>query len=229
MDLVRFFLIFFVQISFSGTWYYLAYKILKRKRTRSSIFLAAFYLFPASGFIGIIFSYLFPIDPMAFIFYFLSAFLILFGPIFLFLFTLKLLKMNNMIKSKYQILLIILYAIFLWMFLSYPEGISYSESTGWKPQYTWNFFYITCLFLSFVLILPEFYLYLKLSKRVMDSVLKRKLNLFFIGVFVHYFQFYGVALYNTWYNEIFRSIWVFISLIAIPASILIYLGVGKDY
>jgi hypothetical protein len=54
------------------------------------------------------------------------------------------------------------------------------------------------------------------------------LMFFFIGIFGILIAFYGLILYNTWYESLYRLIWPIVSLLTIPSGYLIYYGIGRD-
>lgn len=228
IDMSRFSLILITQLFVSGFFFYLAFKVLKRNFNPTTLTLSIFYIFPGTGFIlNVIFlplsSYL-----VGHILYFIAAFLIIFGAIFLVIFIKNLLKLEANFFSKQNLLIIVSYATLILFVLFFPGGITISEQTEWVPKWSWNFFIALCFLTACYGVVPTILLSMKLYKRFEDKNLKRKLRYFILGIIMMFFAYYGLLLYNTWEELLFKRIWTFLSLVVVPAGLLIYYGIGQN-
>jgi hypothetical protein len=62
-----------------------------------------------------------------------------------------------------------------------------------------------------------------------DKGLKKKLRYFSLGIFGTFISLYGLILYNTWDDPLYKLIWGVISLFLVPISgFLIYYGIGHN-
>jgi len=226
MDWSRYFLIFVIQVFIICTFLTISYKILKRNRIRSNIFLSLFYSLISCSFIINIIYLPFREENIVYLMYFLILYLLLLSFIFLVLFNLNLIQFEMSLSKN--IIIIIIYAILSFLLLIYPGGITISESTNWKPVWSWEFLLIGYIFLTFIVVIPIFITSIKIYKKFKNDVLKRKWACFFIGLLGFTFGAYGAALYNTWNDPIFKLIWNFLTLIIVPSGILIYYGIAKN-
>ncbi|MHA1671822.1 MAG: hypothetical protein ACTSV5_14810 [Promethearchaeota archaeon] len=227
----RIFGIFIIQPIVIIIFIYVAIRILKRNRNLITITLSAFYILSATGFIANIFfimGILLPVELVLIpsILYFISSFLVIFSPIFLLIF-LFLIKQQDFSNKSY-ILLSLFYGLGCLLLILMPEGIDIGIHTNWIPKYSWTFLIIFYIFFSLIIIIPTIYLLTKLLISFQDRDLRKKFFIFLIGVSCMLISIYGVVLYNTWHDPTFRIIWSIISLIVIPAGLLIYNGIGQN-
>ncbi len=127
---------------------------------------------------------------------------------------------------KRQNLFILTYAIINLLVLTIPGLITFNEGV---PAYSWVF--LTFIYIIFTLgtVIPTIIFSIKLFNTFEDRTLKRKFKFFIIGVIGMCFAFYGLMLYNTWSDSIFRTIWSFlVFFIVIPSILLIYYGIGQN-
>lgn len=222
-DLGRILLIYIAQLIFSFFFIFIAYKILRRNRNRLTLALSGFYI---SLSIGLILNAIYPplkVNPLVNIIYILAAYFVLFAPIFLVLFNFNILKIDTKSSSKNQITYVIVYITALILCLNIPGGIRVNEITQWRPMYSWFFSIIIYLFIFFLIILPIIISSIKLFRSFEDPKLKNKLRFFFLGIFGLAFTLYGMILYNTLDDPLFRSIWNILTLgVLIISSVLIY-------
>ena len=226
----RFFGIFIIQPIVILIFTYIAIRILKRNRNLLTITLSAFYILIAAGFIINIFFIMGTLLPVELalipsILYFISSFLVIFSPIFLVIF-LFLIKRQDF-SSKSYILLTSFYGLGCLLILLIPGGIDVIH-TNWIPKYSWMFLIIFYIFFSLIIVIPTIYLLTKLLVSFQDKGLRKKFFIFMIGILSMIIIFYGLVLYNTWKNDTFREIWSIVSLIVIPAGLLIYNGIGQN-
>jgi len=97
-------------------------------------------------------------------------------------------------------------------------------------MYSWFFLLISWAFLFIFVIIPQFYLSLKLLKVFEGIILKHRINLFIISVFLEFIVVFSLFLYHFLVeNEIYRTIYSFtIPAIGTIAAFLIYKSFGKE-
>ena len=227
----RVFGIFIIQPIVILFFIYIVIRILKRNRNLLTITLSTFYILSAAGFIINIFfliGTLLPVDLTLIlsILYYITSFLVIFSQIFLVIF-LFLLKQQDF-SSKSYILLTSFYGLGCLLILLIPGGIDLGIHTNWIPRYSWIVLIIFYIFFSLIIFIPTIYLLTKLFISFQDRDLRRKFFLFMIGIFSMLISVYGIVLYNTWHDPTFRAIWSIISLMVIPAGLLIYNGIGQN-
>jgi hypothetical protein len=226
-DFGRLLIIYVTQLLFSGIFLFLAYKILKRNKNRLTLLLSSFYISVGSAFI---LNAIYPplrVNPIVYILFNIIIFFSLFGPIFLIIFLINLLKTDEDFSLKKQLTIICLYAVSLFLILNFPGGITINEDTNWRPVYSWSFLIVLYIFMTCIIAMPFFFLFLKLYNGFEDDNLKKKLMYFFIGFCGVAFVTYGAVLYNTWDDPIFKAIWIYLSFIVVLSGYLIYYGMGR--
>ncbi|TFG24149.1 MAG: hypothetical protein EU532_12820 [Promethearchaeota archaeon] len=163
--------------------------------------------------------------------YNLAAYFITFGPIFLVVFIQNFLNVNSNFPTKTNIIIISLYGIVLFFLIligSITGAITINAASNWIPIYSLSFLIALYIFFSFFVLVPTVFFSIRLYKTFKDKKLKKKLMYFFIGIFGILIAFYGLILYNTWHESLFRLIWPIVSLLTIPSGYLIYYGIGRD-
>ena len=231
VELFRYLNVFILQTFYSIFLFYLAYKILKRNLNRATINLSLFYF--SSG-LGLFLSILFILisnTSIGNLIYYIAAYFITFGPIFLVIFIQNILNIQSTFPTKLNILLISIYGILLFFiifFAGITDGIAINATTNWIPIYSWSFLIALYTFFSAFVLIPTIYFSIKLYKTFKDDKLKKKAMFFFIGIFGILIALYGLILYNTWIDSLFRLVWPIISLLTIPSGYLIYYGIGRE-
>jgi len=228
VEWTRFFLIFVIQSLISIFFFVTAFKIVKRNRNRSTLTLSAFYVLSGSGFIVNIIFLPININPVSFILYIISFFLISFGQIFLVIFLKNLLKIDPDAKPKTDLIIVLVFALILLLLPSLTRGITFNEKTGWSPVFSWLFLILLYTLLTSMVVAPSIGFLRKLYKRFENEDLKKKLRYFMIGCYGMMFSLYGAILYNTWQNPIYKIIWSFLVLITVPSGFLIYYGIAHN-
>lgn len=231
IELFRYLNIFILQTLYSAFLFYLAYRILKRNLNRITINLSLFYFSSGLGlFLSIIFI-LISNTALGIIIYYLAAYFITFGPIFLVVFIQNLLKVNSSFPTKGNLIIISLYGIILFLLISIASitgAITINTTTNWIPIYSWSFLIALYIFFSIFVSLPTIIFSIKLYTTFKDKELKKKLMFFFLGIFGIFIAFYGLILYNTWQEPIYRFAWPILSLLTIPSGYLIYYGIVRN-
>jgi len=202
---------------------------LKRNKNLSSILLSCFYILLSIGLIFTPIRFGFLINPVAYILYLLGVFLINFSMIFLLLFILNLSKLQSRLSTKTLLIIAFFYGLILLFTLLLPGGITLNEETQWYPVYSWSFFIIISFVITGIIICPFLFYSFKTYKLFKEEVLKRKIKLFFSAVIILFIGWYGAALYNTWDNSVYRSIWSVTGfIIVVISSVLIYYSMGRN-
>lgn len=228
---LRFFTVLITQPILFIICFVLAYKILKRKHTRFTINLSLFYLLEGIGlFLNLIyisFSIFLKLEILLSVMYYIISFTILFGCIFLPLFIFQLIK--PVFKLRNYLIIVIIYGLFCVLLFSFPNAIVISENFNWIPHYNLIFSLLTIIFYTITVAIPSFILILNVYNNFEDYFLKKKLRYFSLGVMGFEISFYGLVLFNTFHNTVFRLIWPpILFLLNVPSLILVYYGVGKD-
>jgi hypothetical protein len=124
--------------------------------------------------------------------------------------------------------MVFLYGFGCFILLLIPNGITIGAATGWLPLFSWTFLISFYIYFTITMILPIFYLLLRIYFTFEDKSLKKKFIYFAIGILLILISIYGLVLYNTWQEPIFRTLWSIVSLIVIPSGLLIYYGIGQN-
>ncbi len=195
---------------------------------RMGLTASCFYTLISIGLIINLFYYNLTVNPLVYILHFTAVYLIFYGAIFLVLFTLILLKSEKIITLRKELIIIVIYGFALLIILLIPRGITINESTNWRPQWSWPLLITLYLFFTFTITIPFFYFSIQLFKTIQTEILRRKLKFYNIGFFGFISMIYGLILYNTWNNPIFRTVWSFIAILHILFSFLVYYGIGRQ-
>ena len=212
---------------------YLAYKLLKRAKNRATYTLSSVFLFIAFTYSLVDISLFLIYTPYAYFLYLFGMYFFMFGNSLFVIFSLVLVKLGEKFPLwKYRLGIIIYgvistYILFIGFFF---EGIRYDSSTNWIPTYSWFLFIISWIFISISLIIPQIFLSFKLIKVFEGVVLKRRIILFIVSVFIEFITLYALFLYNTWVeNLIYRTVYISIfPILSTIGAFLIYRGFGKE-
>lgn len=109
-----------------------------------------------------------------------------------------------------------------------PGGIEYSEKTNWKPVYSKEFSIILIIFYTIFYFLPLMITTKRVHDSFNDTLLKKKIKYFSIGIVILAFSFYGLLFYITTDNPFYKIIWSVLSFIIIPSGLFIYYGTGRE-
>ena len=229
-DFSRLFIIFVPQPLLSIIFLTLAFMLLRRKRERTPITLSLWYLSVGIGLIlNAIYALItefFPTNEILIYFlYFTSFYLITISSIFLLMFIVDLIKSEFTIQKL--IFFVILYCSLSAVIVFLSGGITLDSVNNWRPVFSWFFFILLASFYTITILIPTIYYSVKLYSFFQAQNLKKKYRNFMIGVFGMLIVVYGAALFNTWQNDLFQSIWSIITFCLItPSAFLIYFGIG---
>lgn len=228
----RIFIILTTQPIISIIFLLLAYRILKRRTTNITLILSIFYILVGIGFIfDVIYLLLTTIWTTQFlsIFYFITYYLIIFPEILIVIFIKNILKIELFSSFKKDLIIIIFYGILGFMLHMLPGGITVNKETNWTPVFSWAYLILLYIYFTIMVFIPTMIFSVKLYNKFEDKNLKKKLKFFIIGIISIFTTLYGAALFNTWQNPIFKTIWSVLSLIlTIPSGFLIYYGIGQN-
>lgn len=229
----RIFFIFGIQPIAIFFFLYVAFRVLRRNKNPITLSLSAFYILTGIGFSLNIVLVIFTLFEIGFIVlyitYFFTVFFILLSPIFLLIFILRLLNKTADISKKKYLIYIIIYGLITLIIIILPGGFKIDESTNWIPVYSWEFLIILYIYYSCLVVGPTIINLVRLYRLFKDKNLKKKLRLFSLGIIGIMLSLYGLILYNTWPDPLFRLVWSGVSLFIIPVSgFLIYYGIGQN-
>lgn len=232
-EMARILIIFIPQLILAFLFVYLAIKLIRRNRQRTTLTLCMVYSLTASGLIFnavhvVLAAFQPENDVLLLVIYFLTIFPMLFSPIFLLTFILSLLKLGDVFTVKKQLILTLAYGItIILIIILTPDGITFSEQ--WRPIFSWGFSILLYIALTGFIALPTLWFSRRLIKTFQDKILKRKLITFIIGTYGLLSSIYGTILYITWQNSLFSSLWSIITtFIIIPSALFIYYGIGRE-
>ena len=209
-----------------------AYKLLKRSRNRSVVILSISFINYALVFLIAFFSILFIETPFSKILYSISLYIFFFNNGFYFLISWLMSRLALKTKKKSILLIITSYLILasyvFWIGFPY-EGIIYDASTGWRPVYSWLFFWVSVFYVTIFLIVPQLFIAKKLSRDFKGLPVANRVNQLTIGVFLNFMHIYFLLLYNTLVEiSLYQVIHIFIALpLNLTSAYLVYLGLVK--
>jgi len=212
---------------------YFAYKLLKRGKNRAILTLSGFFISLALTFFLASLSVLLSYTPFAYVVYITSIYFFFFTHTLLVIFTWVLVKLDEkspIWKNYLGITFNVIISTYVFWIGFYLNGIRLDSSTGWIPMYSWVFLIISWVFLFIFVIIPEINLSFKLVKVFEGRILKRRINLFVVSVFIESSLVFGLFLYNTWIdNTIYRIIYpLTFPIIGTIAAFLMYKSFGKE-
>lgn len=227
---LRLFIVFVPQLFIVIMFSFLIYKILKRNTNRSSLMLSGFYFFVSVGLalnsIAVVIASFQPGMLIA-ILYFIATFLIVFSFIFIEIFVLSLLKLKDVFTLKKAFIIILIYGIVWLIILLFPEGLTFT--VNWVPVYSWPLYIFANIYFSISITIPTLFYSTKLYISFEAENLKKKIRPFLVGVITLITIIYGVLLFNTWQDPLFKTVWgIIVVLLLISSGLLIYFGIGRD-
>jgi len=211
---------------------FFAYKILNRAKNRSTATLSCLFIFTALAYFLTSASIFLTNTPFAYLCYIIGFFAFIFAHSFIIIFSWLIANLDKKLSSKYYLGILIYGILSTYVFLVgiFFEGILYDSSTGWIPIFSWLFLFISYSYIIIFLIVPEIILAVKLINLFEGVLLKRRIKLFIISIFLELTIVLLLVLYNTWINNtpIFKVIYLFIMPpLGILAAFFIYKSFGK--
>lgn len=233
IELTRLFIILIPQLITAFIYLFIIYKVLKRRKDRSSVIISFFYLSWGLAFIINslkLFLILFESElNIILIFDYLTFYFIIFGFIYIEIFVMIIHQSVIRLSLKRITSIIVLYAMICTLILFIPNGITIDPDQGYRIKYSLAFLITNYLFFTSIIVIPTFTFFSQTYKTIKTPILRKRFKYLIIGIVLAFLDIYGAALYNTWHNETFRVIWSVVTLfLLVPSAILIYLGIGKN-
>lgn len=226
LDLARIILVYVVYGIYGISFFFMAFKILRRNPNRLSYLLGGFYL--SSG-LGVIFNFIYTLIYVEFVvlvLYYVTISFLTLSLLFLFLFIYTLKKSEQVVTIKILISFILIYSLAVILLWYIPKGVIINESTNWKPVWSALFFLFVFIIGNFAII-PTLYYSIRMYQQFSDSILKKKWKDFLIGILGYFFLFYGNVIILYLNNPLARQIWSYMSILSLPFVYLIYNSIGK--
>ncbi|MHA1500128.1 MAG: hypothetical protein ACTSRT_21595, partial [Promethearchaeota archaeon] len=208
--------------------------ILRRRKSRLNATFSGFYISIALGLLinaaYVVINEFFKSETLALILYYISTFLISFGPIFM-LATNRILLHSEVVyslKSELKSLLIYGFALGFMVIFYFFDGIELNESTNWRPLWSLPYFiYIVIIVTAFTTI-PILGSSFKILGVMEDKMTKRRWIWLLIGLLGLFVYEYLVYLMNYLNSSFLRTISSLYALTVILWVWLIYKGVKKE-
>ncbi len=230
VDWPRLIIVFFSQGFAAIVFVVLAFKIIKRKRDRSTVTLFFFYFILS---IGLIFNILFVMftytnnELLLRTLYILSAFFIAFSFTFNLVFINIILKLKDEFTIRKMAVIIGVYGTIVLSLYLIPEGVTFDSN--WTPTYDLLLFVLMYVFLTVFITVPTTYYSARLYKLFKARNLKDRFRLYLIGIILMIAAMYGGIFFIATYNQIFKTIYsIFAFFMEIAAGLLVYYGLGRD-
>lgn len=224
--------VFITQPIAAIIFFLLAIRLILRKRDRITIHLFLqflFYFLVCILNLVFVLLILFNITTSLYSLYFIMIYMTIFSQNFILLFVLNLLNLKIHKNLKLQVLIILVYGILiLSIMLLIPNAISLDKNQNYRPIYSWWFLISAYILHFFLITLPVIINFYRIYSTLTISKLKKKFKKIIIGTLGILFIYYGFILFNTWQNQLFRTIWsISILIIVIPSAMLLYQGIGQ--
>ena len=230
LDWQRLLIVLFSQGFAAIVFLVLAFRIVKRKRDRSTVLLFLFYFILS---IGLIFNILFVLltytnnEMLLRTLYVLSAFFIAFPFAFNLVFINVILKLKENFTIKKMAIIIGAYGTIVLSLYLIPEGVTFDSN--WTPTYSVLLFVLIYVFFTIYISAPTIYYSARLYKLFLARNLKYRYRLYIIGIILMLATVYGGIFFVATYNQLFKTIYsVLAFLMEIAAGLLVYYGLGKD-
>jgi len=212
---------------------YFAYKLIKRAKTRATFSLSTFFILLSLAYLLAAFSIFFLNTPFAYFFYILGIYFFVFSHCFFVIFSWVLVKLDDKSTNwKFRLILIFygLISTYIFWLGFYFKGITNDSTTNWVPQYSWDFLLFSWAIFLIILVFPQIYFSFKLSKVFEGVILKRRLNMFILAVFLEILVIFTLFLYHYLFdNQVYRTFHVLVMpIISTTAAFLIYKSFGKE-
>lgn len=212
---------------------FIAYKILKRTKNRATFTLSALFILNSITYFFATISIFFLNTPFAYILYIIGIYFYVFCHCFFVISSWVLVKLDEKSPSWKFCLIITFYGImstYVFWIGYYFNGIKYDASTTWIPNYSLFFLIFSWIFVLAFIVIPQIYFSFKLLKVFEGIMLKRRINMFIISVFLELIVVFLLFLYHFWVeNQIFRTIsTILMPITSTVAAYLIYISFGKE-
>jgi len=226
----RIIIIFFSQSFIIVVFCILGFKLIKRKRERAQIALFLFYIILSFGLIlNIAFVLLTPTNNEVLLrtLYIFSSFFIAFPFVFNVLFLNILLKMEEVFTLGKMAVIVVVYGVVCFSLYLVPEGIVFSSN--WVPTYSFPLFIVLYIYFTVFMTVPTVFYSIRLYRLVRAQNLKKRYQLYMIGIVIMLATIYGGIYFITTNNQLFKTIYsVFAFIFEITSGLLVYNSLGKN-
>ena len=226
----RLILIVFALPIVAAVFLYLAHKILKRSKQRLSKIFSMFYIFTAiANIVNIIYAPM-PHDwlILIIILHVITLFSIFFSLIFVLVSNLIIISSTVIFTVEKQNRIIYIYALLLAGMVAFvPFGFIDINDDGfpvWNPIF---FIYVFSVF-TCIAVIPVLYTSKTIYKSFQNKMLRKKWQLFIIGLIGLLILFYGIMVANLLNFEIVRLFNSIYSFTIIVWNLMIYYGIGRQ-
>ncbi|MFX1441828.1 MAG: hypothetical protein ACFFHV_00310 [Promethearchaeota archaeon] len=230
LDLARFLLNFIVFAFYGIVFIFLAYRVIKRNRTRISFIITGFYLSCGTGVIvDLVYIIITPLieDLILLFLYFITVFLLSMSLCFLNLFVMMLYKSERIFTTQIQLLYLFFFSILILTLFLIPNAVAINESTGWRPKWSLVFTVLFLMICTFGAIIPTYYYSIKLYQKIENKDLRKRWLCFIIGISGYFFLCYGTS-YFCYFGHVNLIIWAIIAMPSLINLYLIYYGIGRQ-
>ncbi len=212
---------------------FFAFKLLKRAKNRLTITLSSVFVLISLTYFLVYLSVILLNWTFSYLIYVFGTYTFIFSQGVLVIFSWLLINVDKKTIYWKLSLGIVFYGIssiyVLWVGI-YFEGIRFDSSTNWIPIFSWDFLIISWSYLVLFIVFPQVYLSLRMLIVFEGVILKRRVHMFIISVFLEFLMVFFLILYNTWIeNQLYRTFHMFFfpPLTTISAY-LVYKGFGKE-
>ena len=234
IDFSRIFLIFVIGMVLAIFFLGLGWSILRRRKSRLNATFSGFYISIALGLLinsaYVVINEIFRSEPLALLLYYISSFLIFYGPVFM-LATNRILLHSEVVyrlKSELKLLLIYGFALGFTIVFYLFDGIELNESTNWRPIWSLPYFIYIIIIVSAFTTMPTIYSSFKILIVMKDKKMKRRWIWLLIGLLGLYIYEYLVYLMNYLNSDFLRTLSSLYAITIILWVWLIYKGVKKE-
>ena len=234
IDFSRIFLVFVIDMMMAIFFLGLGWSILRRRKSRLNATFSGFYISIALGLlinaVYIIINEIFKSELLALILYYISAFLIFYGPVFMLATNRILIHSEVAYSLKSELKLIILYALalgFMAVFYFF-DGIEFNESTSWRPVWSLPYLIYTIIVVTVFTTIPTISSSFKVLIIMKDKMMKRRWAWLMIGLLGLYAYEYLVFITFYFNTDFLRMISSLYAITVIFWVWLIYKGVKKE-
>jgi len=233
-DLSRIFLIFVIDMMIAIFFLGLGWSILRRRKSRLNATFSSFYISIALGLLinaaYVIINEIFKSEPLALLLYYISAFLISFGPIFMLATNRILVHSEAAYSSKSELKLLLIYAVALGFMVVFYffDGIKFNESTNWRPLWSLPYLIYIIIIVTAFTTIPILSSSFKILSVMKDKMMKRRWIWLLIGLIGLFVYEYLVYLMNYLNSDFLRTISSIYAITVILWVWLIYKGVKKE-
>ena len=234
IDLSRIFLVFVIGMVMAIFFLGLGWSILKRRRSRLTKTFSSLYISIALGLLVnaayVVINELVRSEPLALFLYYISAFLIFYGPIFM-LATNRILIHSEVVyslRSELKLLLIYAFALGFMVIFYFFDGIEFNESTNWRPVWSLPYLIYIVIVVSVFTTIPTIVTSIKILTVMKDKTMKRRWVWLMIGLLGLYAYEYLAFLTFYLNNDSLRMISSLYAITVILWVWLIYKGIKRE-